>query len=155
METFKLNETFTAVCEWKKTRMAFKHEATLVKNGQEIETTKICYSNRTWESYQYQSVLFKLCDKSKELSKEEKEKFATLINNNFVEKNKKEIDKKFGVIGAMASLGDILTDDKKQSNDWKKRMLTAGLNLSMPEDWDSLKEEEKTRRLDEAIAYAK
>ncbi|KKT23937.1 MAG: hypothetical protein UW07_C0019G0016 [Candidatus Nomurabacteria bacterium GW2011_GWF2_43_8] len=43
----------------------------------------------------------------------------------------------------------------KESNDWKARMLRAGLEgrgLIMPDDWDTLPEAEKTKRLDGALA---
>lgn len=59
-------------------------------------------------------------------------------------------------IGAIAALGDIFhKGDAKASNDWKARMLKAGLEgrgLIMPEDWDTLSEEDKQARLDGAIA---
>lgn len=52
----------------------------------------------------------------------------------------------------VASLGNLLCDNQKDKNDWKKRMLAAGINgLSIPEDWDTLSEEEKERRLDGVI----
>lgn len=58
-------------------------------------------------------------------------------------------------IAMVAKMGDIFhPGDAKASNDWKERMLRAGLEgrgLIMPEDWGSLSEEEKTRRLDGAI----
>lgn len=58
-------------------------------------------------------------------------------------------------IGAVAALGAIFHQgDEKGANDWKARMLKAGLEgrgLIMPEDWDTLPEAEKTRRLDGAI----
>jgi hypothetical protein len=57
MRSFKLSDEYNAVCEWKKTRSAFKHVVTLLKNGVSVYETKICYVNRTWESYEYQSVL--------------------------------------------------------------------------------------------------
>jgi hypothetical protein len=63
--------------EWKKTRNGFnKHEAALIipsflLNGSEKERVKICYLNRTWEQYTYQSVIHKLIEKSRILSKEE------------------------------------------------------------------------------------
>ena len=38
----------------------FKHVATLHRNGFEISKTKICYLNRTWERFGYESVLQKM-----------------------------------------------------------------------------------------------
>ena len=67
-------------------------------------------------------------------------------------------------LGSMvASLGDVLCKDKKDSNAWKKRMLSASSPkdptgkpaLSFPDDWDSLPEAEKERRLNKAIETAR
>lgn len=54
----------------------------------------------------------------------------------------------------IASLGDLFGNNQKDSNDWKARMLKAGLEprgLIMPEDWESLTEEEKEKRLNLVI----
>lgn len=59
-------------------------------------------------------------------------------------------------IGMVAKLGGIFhAGDQKATNDWKTRMLKAGLEnkgLIMPDDWETLGEDEKERRLDGAIA---
>ena len=56
-------------------------------------------------------------------------------------------------IAAIAQLGNVLCSNQKDKNDWKIRMLEAGMkdNLSLPDDWQNLSEEEKERRLDGAI----
>lgn len=53
----------------------------------------------------------------------------------------------------VAMMGDIFGANMKESNDWKKRMLKAGIGegVDIPDDWDQLPEEEKKRRLDGAI----
>lgn len=49
---------FTLVCESWKTRNSWGHEATLYKNDTfKVGRVKIRYYNRTWECYQYQSVI--------------------------------------------------------------------------------------------------
>ena len=61
-------------------------------------------------------------------------------------------------IASVMALGDVLTSNQKESNDWKKRMLKAGLEsrgLIMPEDWDTLDEDTKTARLNGAIKFLK
>lgn len=58
-------------------------------------------------------------------------------------------------IAMVAKLGDIFGKDEKEKNDWKARMLKAGLEskgLLMPDDWDTLSEETKKARLDAVIA---
>ena len=75
MKTFKINKELTIECEWKKTRTAFKHEAILLLNGREIEFTKICYVNRTWERFEFESVIKKLLDKTELLTARKKANF--------------------------------------------------------------------------------
>lgn len=57
-------------------------------------------------------------------------------------------------VAMIAQLGNIFGSNQKESNDWKARMLKAGLEnkgLIMPDDWDQLSEDEKATRLDGAI----
>lgn len=68
METFKINGRLEVVCEAENTRNGFRHIATLLADGREIESTKCTYSNRTWECYRFESVLQKLLENSKNLS---------------------------------------------------------------------------------------
>jgi hypothetical protein len=149
MKTFQINENTIVVCDWKKTRSAFKHEATLMRNGLEVDTTKICYSNRTWEAYEYQDVAHKIIDNN--YTGEE----ATDYKNRIDAIGNGEADRVFSGIAMIAQMGDIFhAGDPEASNDWKVRMLQAGLpenSIIMPEDWDTLPEDEKTRRLDGAI----
>ena len=60
-------------------------------------------------------------------------------------------------LGSMvASLGDVLGKDQKEANAWKKRMLSASSPLlSFPDDWESLPEAEKERRLNKVIQVAR
>jgi len=55
----------------------------------------------------------------------------------------------------VAMFGDLLCDNQKEKNDWKKRMLDATGLLDFPEDWDDLSEDEKQKRLDKVIAVNK
>lgn len=156
MQSFKINKHLEAVCEWKKTRVAFKHEATLLRDGNELLKVKINYLNRTWERYTYESVLEKLLEKAKTLkllSPDDGVDFKTAIVNGGERENSA-----LKSVAFVAALGDVFGKSPKESNDWKARMLKAGLGglgLSMPDDWDTLNEEEKTRRLNGAIAQLK
>jgi hypothetical protein len=52
-------------------------------------------------------------------------------------------------------MGEVLAKDQTESNAWKKRMLAAGVSgISFPDDWDTLSEDEKTKRLDAVIKVA-
>lgn len=77
MKMFKLSDEYYIICESKDTRSGFKHEANLLRNGYSIAKSKICYLNRTWERFTYESVLNKIIsDNFKEI---EKEKYLDII----------------------------------------------------------------------------
>ena len=78
MREFKLSDEYTVVCEFQSTRTGFRHVAILLKNREEIDRTKLCYSNRTWERFQFQSVLCKII--YKRFKGTEREQFLTVIN---------------------------------------------------------------------------
>ncbi len=59
MQVFKLNKDYSVICEWQGTRSGFRHVAVIMRNGYEIGRVKCTYLNRTWECYQFQSVLQK------------------------------------------------------------------------------------------------
>ena len=63
MKIFSLDKHYQIVCEWKNTRNGFRHEATILYNGIQQDKTKVCYLNRTWERFEYESVIFKIIDK--------------------------------------------------------------------------------------------
>jgi len=147
MKEFKINEKLNVVCEWKKTRTAFKHEATLLCNGVEQLKVKCCYQNRTWESYEFQTVLRKLLNKSTHLTEEEKKDFADMIEN--PDRVKEQLEP-LKTVGSVMALGEVFGTTLKEKNDWKMKMLKAGTEnkgLLIPEDWDSLDEETKEARL--------
>ena len=151
MKTFKIGKDLEIVCEWKKTRTAFKHEATLIGNGREINKVKICYLNRTWEAYEFDSVIQKLLDDTKGF-------FTQKQKDNFFKKitriNEGKSDSQFRAIAQVAKFGEVFGQNQKETNDWKTRMLKAGLEnqgLIMPEDWDTLDEDTKQARLDAVI----
>lgn len=152
MQVFKVNKNIEIVCESQKTRNGFRHLATLIYHGREIQTVKCCYLNRTWERYEFQSVLEKLADESSLLDREKK-LFLTKIENQFVKDD--PTLKNLKLIANIASLGDIFGKTQEQRNDWKEKMLKAGLEnkgLIMPDDWNELDENTKQSRLDGAIA---
>jgi hypothetical protein len=153
MKTFKVNQNYQIVCEWQKTRNGFKHVAKL--KGLYFNTiaeTKVCYLNRTWESFEYETVIEKLLSFNKDL-------FAKGTITKFLKRQRGEYKKQaksmFNSISMVAQMGNILCSDQKEKNDWKLRMIKAGLQdkgLDIPTDWDSLTEEEKETRLNNVIA---
>ena len=151
MQTFKLNKNTKIVCEHKKTRTAFKHTAMLLVDGWKKDETKICYCNRTWESFEFESVINKLLDRNPELlSKTKRKNFIIKASGQELKRIKNEL----GTIATIATLGDVFGKNQKQKNDWKARMLKAGLEhkgLIMPDDWNELSENEKEKRLNKVI----
>jgi len=63
MQLFKLDDKYTVVCETKSTRQGFKHEAVLLRGSYEALKTKVCYLNRTWERFTYETILIQAIDK--------------------------------------------------------------------------------------------
>ena len=50
---------YTFVCESRNTRSGFAHDCTLYEDCSEIAKVSCHYLNRTWESYRYQTVMYK------------------------------------------------------------------------------------------------
>ena len=150
---FSLGSGLSIHCNWDKTRNGFKHTAALMIDGHEVDHTKVCYLNRTWESYEYQSVIHKLIDQTRHLTKEQKATAKASVDA----QGRGEAERSFSMIAAVAKLGDILCPSQADKNAWKKRMLKAGLGeaVDFPEDWDTLTEEEKARRLNSAMEALK
>ena len=67
MRIFNLGGDYSVVCRSENTRNGFRHLAVLMDNGREIDNTKICYQNRTWERFEFQSVAHKILDNNQEL----------------------------------------------------------------------------------------
>lgn len=150
MKIFKVNRKISIVCESLPTRNAFKHVATLMYQGNEVDSAKICYQSRTWERFEFESVLERIAENSR-LSERE-----TKIVKKFIKDYGKtpERDPMQKTTAMVAMMGEIFGTNQKEKNDWKARMLKAGLEgqgLIMPEDWDTLSEDEKTVRLDGVI----
>lgn len=146
---FKVNDNVTITCRWIKTRNGFKHEAELRDRDFCKGTVKVCYLNRTWEGFEYETVIRKALEKLSAFTSEEQK----VILDGFRSRNMEEVNRMFSSIAMVAKMGEILCTEKSEKNDWKARMLKAGLGegLSMPADWETLSEEEKETRLNNVI----
>ena len=149
---FIINEELTAKCEREDTRSGFRHVGTLYRLGEHVESDKCNYLNRTWESYEFESMLESLAE-SDEIDETERAQFKAKIAGQFRKDDPAMAQLKS--VGMVAALGNMFADkDQSARNDWKERMLKAGLKdngLIMPDDWDQLDEAEKERRLDGVI----
>ena len=149
-KTFELKNGFKIEAKYEKTRSGFRHVAILYdKDYHEIDRTKVTYLNRTWERYEFETVLKKLLEQTDELTEAEKQRFI----DKEAGLDEERVESMFGTVTAIAKMGDIIADTKEEKNDWKKRMLKAGIpQLDIPDDWDSLSEDEKEKRLNKVIA---
>lgn len=146
---FDINRSIRVVAVSEKTRNGFRHVATLFVNGREVDSAKVSYQNRTWESYEFETVLRRLLEKTTALNDKGKAAFKA-----FIDKDQTDWSG-FQQTARVAALGEVLGRSQKEKNDWKARMLKAGLGssgLEMPEDWETLTEDEKERRLNNVLA---
>ena len=79
MRIFNLDNEYNIVCNWENTRYGFRHIAVLHKNGFEIARTKCCYYNRTWERFEFETVLRKVIRDN--FIDKEQAKFLEIIKN--------------------------------------------------------------------------
>jgi|GEM_PF-3840213 len=82
--TMQKGANFEVFCLSADTRNGFKHEVELCKNGFLLAKAKICYLNRTWERYRYESAIHKAIESVK-LSddKAENEKLKKALKRQF------------------------------------------------------------------------
>lgn len=143
---------YSIVCQTQNTSYGFRHvaEAKPLDGWETIATAKACYYNRTWESFEYQSVLKAIIDKL-DIPETEAILYLKQLENAELEK----VNDGFRLVASVARLGEVLADTQAEKNKWKARMLKAGLPLDFPSDWESLSEEEKETRLNKVIAQLK
>ena len=73
---FKVNDKVEIGCESVGTRYGFRHDAWLFVNGEQVgDKAKCCYYNRTWESFEFETVVKKLLEKTTYLTPEQKAEF--------------------------------------------------------------------------------
>lgn len=146
--SFRIDNNIEIICKNEKARDGFRHRATLYVDGVQVDETTTHYQNRTWESYEFQSVMQKLIEKTSALSSEQKKSAFE-----WVKKDRTDWSD-FKTTSAVARLGDVFGGTIKEKNDWKERMIKAGMGnkgLEIPDDWDKLTEKEKEKRLNLVI----
>jgi hypothetical protein len=79
MTIFNLNNEYNIVCNSESTRYGFRHLVTLCFNGRDIAKAKACYYNRTWERFEFESVINKVIRDN--FTGEEQAKFLAVVNN--------------------------------------------------------------------------
>lgn len=145
LQTFELSRDYTIECQTQNTSYGFRHLAILRENGTLARTAKCCYYNRTWESFTYQSVGHKVINDY--FTGEQ----AGIHKEIFDRRGEKEASSFLKIPLMLASLGNALCETGEDKNRWKKRFIEKIPGIDFPEDFDTLPEEEKQRRLDAAI----
>jgi len=146
MDSFRVNAQYNIYCRSEKTRYGFRHLAELCLGGCVVEKSKACYYNRTWESYEFQSVIHRV------LQNHFSPQLAARYMKKLDARARGECDRRFGAVAAVAKLGELLCNKPEEKNAWKKRMLGTVPGVDFPDDFDALPEGEKQKRLDGAIA---
>lgn len=147
-ESFRISDTLTIKCEMKRTRSGTRENATLYEDGMEIGAGTDFWSDRPWYRFTYENAIRNALENSKRYSREE----IKVILDGLAAKDIERFEGLFKTVAMVAKMGEVLTEDKKERNDWKLRMMKAGLpELDVPADWDTLSEDEKTARLEKVI----
>jgi len=135
--TFEVNENISIRCTSERTRYGFRHLASIVTPTQPDAHAKACYYNRTWEAFEFESVARAAASKLHDPERQ--------IILDYLEHYKEP--SAFGPLAGLMALADILTDKPEDANRLKARALAVVPGIELPDDWDSLPEEEKARRL--------
>ena len=155
MTEFVVNRTDKIVGRTERTRSGFRHVVGYYRGGRLLGTHSVSYLNRTWESYEYETAIQGLMSKlNKSAFVSNRRASATMA----AIRKRPPQDNMFRTTAMTAALGDVFGRTQKEKNDWKTRMLKAGMGnrgLIMPEDWGTLPENVKARRLNKVIGFMK
>lgn len=157
MKSFEFGEGYKVMCRSERTRYGFRHLCELTHNYNVIAKTKACYYNRTWESYEFQSVIHQAISAAFDNRTRSQQKKGEAPNP-LIKQYCEEIDarargeetKRFDPVKAICAVGALLTDTPEERAKWDKRMLSTVPGIDFPEDFDSLPVEEQQKRLDAA-----
>jgi len=157
MKTYNFGDGYQVICRSENTRYGFRHLCELTKNYNVIAKTKACYYNRTWESYEFQSVIHSAINAAfdnRTRAQQRKGQAPDACIKQYCD----EVDdlargiesKRFDPVKMACAFGALLTDDVKERVQWDKRMLSTIPGIDFPDDFDSLPVEEQQKRLDKA-----
>lgn len=151
-EFFEVGDRVTIRCEMLQMRNGVRENAIVSLDHEEVGRGTYYWSNRPWQCFRYASAIKSALSDIKQFTQEQRD----AIYEGLKQRDTERVNAMFGSVAGVAKLGEIMCEDQKSKNDWKARMLKAGLpGLHIPDDWDELTEDEKTKRLDKVIALAK
>lgn len=157
MKCYEFGEGYKVMCRSENTRYGFRHLCELTRDYNVLAKTKACYYNRTWESYEFQSVIHQAISAAFDNRTRSQQKKGEAPNP-LIKQYCDEIDarargeetKRFDPVKAICAVGALLTDTPEERAKWDKRMLSTIPGIDFPEDFDSLPVEEQQKRLDAA-----
>ena len=157
MKTYNFGEGYQVNCRSERTRYGFRHLCELTKDYNVLAKTKACYYNRTWEAYEFQSVIYQAINAVFDFRTRSQQKKG-MERNPLIKQYCDEIDarargieaKRFDPVKMAVAFGALLTDNPEERANWDKRMLSTIPGIDFPDDFDSLPVEEQQKRLDKA-----
>lgn len=157
MKCYEFGEGYKVMCRSERTRYGFRHLCELTHNYNVIAKTKACYYNRTWESYEFQSVIHQAISAAFDNRTRSQQKKGEAPNP-LIKQYCDEIDarargieaKRFDPVKMAVAFGSILCETPEEKAKWDKRMLSTVPGVDFPDDFDDLPVEERQRRLDKA-----
>jgi hypothetical protein len=158
MKSYEFGNGYKVICRSENTRYGFRHLCELTKDCNIIAKTKACYYNRTWECYEFQSVIHSAINAAFDNRTRTQQKKGQEINP-LVKQYCDEIDarargieaKRFNPVKMVCAFGALLTSTPEEQANWDKRMLSTVPGVEFPDDFDSLPVEEKQKRLNAAL----
>ena len=140
--TFKVGPDIEIYCWAEGTRSGFRHMGELIVKGRYLVTKKVCYLNRTWESFQFESLLNTIAG-CKEIKKDN---VLVQTIENFINSYKEP--NRLKPVATLMAMGNIFCQTIEERVSWKKRMVNTVPGFNFPDNFDSLPLEEQESRLD-------
>jgi len=141
-EVFEINDELKVVCVYNKTKNGFTHTATLYRNDSFVKTVKTNYMNRAYERFEFNSVMLKLAEKTNV------PEIAEFVRNRDAATDANAEGLK--LISKVAKYSDFLFEKtpsiEKEKNKFRRELLES-MGIEFPKEFDSLPEEEKSKRL--------
>lgn len=152
MKHYQVSKDIVIECWTMKTRSGTREHALIKQDDVEVAHGSYFWSNRPWQRFTYSEAINNALARADCFEDPEKAKIMSVVNG----EAEADLKQNFGVVSAIAMMGEVLCSDKKEKNEWKARMLKAGLpGLDIPEDWDTLSEDEKESRLNKVIEFSR
>jgi hypothetical protein len=136
-QTFNIGNGLTIECRSERTRYGFRHMAVARMGLHEVAKSKACYYNRTWERFEFESVIRGVA------SRLPKNQGAEVLA--FCDKHREP--NRLAPVAAVMGLLGLLAKGQAEANAAQTRILKTVPGIDLPADWDGLPEDVKAKRL--------